>query len=92
MMGVTNILTTAFINIRGQTGLHLSKQLQIENFIRENRIDILHLQESHIEENTFSECNLIASGYNIVQPQSAISDVSIESKLPWFLKEVSVQP
>ena len=65
-MGVTNILNTAFINIRGQTGLKLSKQLQIENFIRENKIDILHLQESNIEDDTFSECSLITSSYNII--------------------------
>ena len=65
-MDLKNILTTAFINIRGQTGLPLSKQLQIEHFIRENNVDILHLQESNIEDDTFSECNLITSSYHII--------------------------
>ena len=59
-------LTTPFIYIRGQTGLTISKQFQIEQFIRDNNLDVLHLQESNIEEDTFSECNLITSNYNII--------------------------
>ena len=62
-MDSNNIITVGFINIRGQTGLSLSKQLQIEKFIRENDIDILHLQEANIEDETFSNCNLIASNF-----------------------------
>ena len=56
-MDPTNQINIAFINIRGQTGLNLAKQVQLEDFIKQNRIDILHLQESNIEENTFSDCN-----------------------------------
>ena len=43
-------LITAFINIRGQTGLPLSKQLQIDQFIKD----------------TFSECNTIISYFSLV--------------------------
>ena len=65
-MDNSKILKVGFINIRGQTGLKLPKHLQIENFIRENCLDILHLQESNIEEDTFSECTLIASSFNLI--------------------------
>ena len=43
-------LITAFINIRGQTGLPLSKQLQIDQFIKD----------------TFSECNTIISHFSLI--------------------------
>ena len=65
-MDSTTVLKVGFINIRAQTGLHLPKQVQIEQFIRENNLDILHLQESNIEEETFSECKLISSSFNII--------------------------
>ena len=58
-MNPTNNLNIAFINIRGQTGLNLAKQIQIEDFIRQNNLDILHLQEINVEEDTFSDCKLI---------------------------------
>ena len=38
------------MNIRGQTGLDLPKQLQIEKFIQTYRIDILNCQEINILE------------------------------------------
>ena len=65
-MDPTNKITVAFINIRGQTGFNSAKQFQIEEFIRHNRIDILHLQESNIEENTFNDCKLITSSFNLI--------------------------
>ena len=68
---IENTVTTAFLNCRGQTGLSLSKQLQIENFLQINEIDILHLQETHIDNETFSECNFISSNYNIIQNNSS---------------------
>ena len=69
-MDQSKFLTVGFINIRGQTGLTLSKQLQIEQFIRNNNVDILHLQEVNIEEITFSECKLITSSYNVIANNS----------------------
>ena len=69
-METSQILTVAFINIRGQTGFQLSKQLQIEHFVRDYKIDILNLQEANIEDDTFSECNLISSSFNILSNNS----------------------
>ena len=61
-----NILTLAYINIRGQTGLEYSKQVQIENFVKFYNIDILNCQEINILENSFENCNFINSSYDII--------------------------
>ena len=61
-----NLIRIAFMNIRGQTGLELSKQCQIENFIKIHNIDILNCQEINIEENTFKQCHYITSSYEIL--------------------------
>ena len=49
-------LRVVFINIKGQTGLHLAKQMQIEDFVKQNKIDIVNLQETNVEADTFSDC------------------------------------
>ena len=78
-------LTIAYMNIRGQTGLSLSKQLQIQDFISQHQIDILHLQEINICDDTFSECNKICSAYNIFSNNSQSkygTDSLVKSDLP----------
>ena len=65
-----NILNIAYMNIRGQTGLTLEKQLQIQHFISQNDIDILHCQEIDVLEDTFNECTLITSSYNVITNNS----------------------
>ena len=65
-----NILSVAYINIRGQTGLTSAKQTQLETFIVRNNLDVLHLQEINITEDSFSTCNIISSSYNIISNNS----------------------
>jgi exonuclease III len=65
-----NTLVVAYLNCRGQTGFSESKQLQIESFIKCYNIDILHLQESNVEDSTFSQCKFIISNFNIIQNNS----------------------
>ena len=64
------IVKIAYLNCRGQTGFNDSKQLQIENFIQTYEIDILHLQECHVEENTFSLCKFIMSDFTLIHNNS----------------------
>ena len=64
------ILSVAYLNIRGQSGLTIVKQLQIEAFAKFNHCDIVHLQEAHIEDATFSTCDFINSSYNIIDNNS----------------------
>ena len=66
-----NILTIAYLNIHGQSGLKLEKQVQIEDFLKTNNVDILHCQEINIDEETFSTCDFISSSYNIVANNSS---------------------
>ena len=56
----------AFINCHGQTKFNISKQLEIQSFICQNYIDILHLQECHIDQNSFQQCGFITSNFNII--------------------------
>jgi exonuclease III len=53
----TSSLKIAFMNIRGQSGLKIDKQLQIESFLKQNHCDILHLQEINIDSDSFSNCD-----------------------------------
>ena len=66
MTSSNNILTVAFINVRGQTGLEVSKQVQIEHFLKVNNIDISNCQETNILDSTFETCNFINSSYGII--------------------------
>ena len=49
MNSKSRVLNLAYMNIHGQSKLPTNKQLQIEAFIKENRIDILHMQEIDTE-------------------------------------------
>ena len=67
-----NVLIQAFLNIHGQSGLNVAKQLQIEDFIRRNKVDILHCQEINIDDDSFSQCYYIKSNFNIL-PNNAVN-------------------
>ena len=47
-------MKVSYINTYGQSGLSNQKLLELENFIEFHRIDIVCLQETDIQENTFS--------------------------------------
>ena len=59
-------LVISYLSLRGQTGLQVEKQFQVENFIKENHCDILHLQEAQIDEDTFSSCNFITNNFSLI--------------------------
>ena len=54
------------MNIHGQSKLPTYKQLQIQDFIKFNKIDILQMQEIDVDEETFSECEYISSNFNLI--------------------------
>ena len=60
-------VTVAYLNVHGQSRMPISKQKQIEDLISRENIDILHLQEINVDENTFAQCNFIQSNYHLVQ-------------------------
>ena len=59
------ILKIATLNCQGQTGLTPTKALFIENVLRRNKYDILHLQETYITDETFGICEFLERNYNI---------------------------
>ena len=59
-------LNIGYINLRAQTGFGLPKQVQVEQFLKSNKIHILHVQEAQILENTFEMCDFITSNYEII--------------------------
>ena len=59
-------LNIGYLNIMGQSTLSTAKQNQIQHFIQANNIDILHLQETFIEESTFQSCNFICDNFQIL--------------------------
>ena len=65
MNSENNILKIAYLNIHGQSKLSEAKQVQIEDFMKFKNIDIAHLQETKICDETFSSCNFISSDFNI---------------------------
>ena len=65
-----SFLTVAYLNIHGQTKLPTAKQLQIQDIIKTNKIDILHMQECEINSETFSTCDLLSSSFNIISNNS----------------------
>ena len=54
MTKTKDLLTIAYMNIKGQTGLDIVKQVQIEHFMKHYDIDILHCQEVNIDGDSFS--------------------------------------
>ena len=63
-------LTILYVNIRGQTKFYLDKQLQLQEMIKRFNCDIVHLQESHIEDDTFSKCDYIRNNYSVISNNS----------------------
>ena len=70
MAGNERTLRVAFLNVCGQTKLPVSKQMQIEDFIKQHRLDILHLQEVDVNNNTFESCAFISSCFTIIPNNS----------------------
>ena len=66
MASSSRSLTLSYINIHGQTGLNISKQVQIETFLKTYNIDIAHCQEINIDNDSFQDCPFINSSYNII--------------------------
>ena len=58
-------IIVAYINCVGQSKFPISKQLEIQSYVCTNKIDILHLQECRIDEDSFSQCGFLTSNYNL---------------------------
>ena len=63
---MTGSLVIAYMNVRGQTGLDINKQVQIEKFLIMYKIDILMCQETHITSESFKSCGFISKNFEVI--------------------------
>ena len=61
-----DFITVAYMNIRGQTGLDITKQVQIEHFLKFYSVDILHCQEINISSTTLTTSYLTMLAISMV--------------------------
>ena len=54
------------MNIRGQTGLDITKHVQIEQFLKTYKLDIINFQAINIDSDSFEQCHFINSSYQMV--------------------------
>ena len=73
MSSPESTLKVATLNIQGQSGLNITKQKQIEDFVKHNKIDILHCQEIETCSNSFQDCSFISSSFNLLPNNSPIN-------------------
>ena len=59
-----------YLNTYGQSKFTVTKQLQIEELIKNSKCDIIHLQESHLDDESFEKCPFIKSNFTIIPNNS----------------------
>ena len=62
---VTSIVAT--LNVRGQTKMNQTKQIQLDNLIKTRNLAIILLQECHITDQTFESCPHIKHNFQILK-------------------------
>ena len=56
-----NQINIAYINCYGQSKLPIA----IQSYVCTNKLDIIHLQECKIDEDTFAQCGFLTGNFNI---------------------------
>ena len=64
------VFKVGYMNCRGQSGLNLVKQQQIETFLVKNNLYVLNLQEIDISEDSFKSCPVISSSFLVIPNNS----------------------
>ena len=65
------IIKIAFVNMYGQSGMPMKKIIELENFIELHRLDVLCLQETDIQKDTFSGSKLLFNFQAIINNNSS---------------------
>ena len=56
----------ATLNLRGQTKMHLSKLLQLEELLKTLKPAVIFFQESQFQDKTFENCPFINSNFQLL--------------------------
>ena len=59
-------ITIGHINVYHQGGLDLAKQLEIEQQVKDHRLDIVHLQEINMSGEVFRDCPHLSSSFTFL--------------------------
>ena len=79
-------LTVGSLNIRGQMTLGHSRILQLEDFVKQYKIDVLNLQETDLKEDVFLENDFLALNYQLIinnNPKGFGTSVLIKNDLEY---------
>ena len=59
-------LTVGFLNARGQQVFSQAKILQLTDFIKQYKLDIINIQEMHMSEDFFESSDFISQNYDLI--------------------------
>ena len=59
-------LTVGSLNLRGQLTLGHSRILQLEDFVKQFKIDVLNLQETDLKDDVFEDKDFLFSNYELI--------------------------
>ena len=69
-MNDKKIIRIIYINTYGQTKFTVQKQLQIDDIAKKYKSDIIHLQESHMDSESFQQCSFIKNNFRLLYNNS----------------------
>ena len=80
-----NKINIAYINCYGKSKFLIDKQLEIQSYVCTNKLDIIHLQECRIEEDTFAQCGFLTSNSyfgtaSIVRSDLPVSNIHTDNE------------
>ena len=67
---MASYLNIGFVNVFGQTGLKPDKVKRISDLTKEYNLDIVHLQETQVEFDSFEGDDFINNNFNIISNNS----------------------
>ena len=79
-------LTVGSLNIRGQLTLGHSRILQLEDFVKQYKIDVLSLQETNLKEDAFQDNDFLFLNYQLIinnSPKGFGTSVLIKNDLEY---------
>ena len=69
-MNMLTKLSILNLNTYGQTKFTPEKQLEVQDMIKFYKCDIIHLQESDCNEDTFKHCNYVKNNFILITNNS----------------------
>ena len=62
----SRFLTVGYVNTRGQEAFSQMKILQLTDFIKQYKLDIINIQETNLSNDTFADSAFISRNFNLI--------------------------